>query len=218
MVSGGPGRARKGLIQALLVQGAMRICVIGAGYVGLATGVMFAKLGHKVTCADIDESRVKYVSSGRLPFHEPPLEKELVKAVKSGMLSATTDTVDAAIDSQAIFICVQTPSLPSGRIDIRPVKAASKMVAKALRSSSDHKLVVMKSTVVPTTTDLVIRPILEQLSGKTSGKDFSLCMNPEFLQEGSALRDKNCDWIVRQEIRERARPVVQGHQVPDHTD
>ncbi|HJX04591.1 MAG TPA: UDP-glucose/GDP-mannose dehydrogenase family protein [Thermoplasmata archaeon] len=167
----------------------MRICVIGAGYVGLATSVMFGKLGHEVVCADIDSSRVKSVNSGKLPFFEPPLEKELARLVKAGMLTATSDSVAAARDSKVIFLCVQTPSLPSGRIDIRPVKVASRSVAKALRRSGDYKVVVMKSTVVPSTTDSVVQPILEKVSGKKAGVEFGLCMNPEFLQEGSALKD-----------------------------
>ncbi len=167
----------------------MKVCVIGAGYVGLATGVMFAKLGHHVVCADIDDSRVNAVNRGKLPFHEPPLEKELAKAVKQGKLVATSDSATSVADSEVVFICVQTPSLPSGRIDIRPVKAASKVVGKALKRSPSRKLVVMKSTVVPTTTDSVVKPLLEKLSGKTAGDGFGLCMNPEFLQEGSALKD-----------------------------
>ena len=167
----------------------MRICVIGAGYVGLATAVMFGKLGHDVICTDIDETRVRTVNSGKLPFYEPPLEKELLKLVKKGSLRATTETVDSAQSSKFIFICVQTPSRPSGRIDTKPVKAAARSVAKALRSTADFKIVVMKSTVVPTTTDSVVKPLLESGSGKKAGAGFGLCMNPEFLQEGSALRD-----------------------------
>jgi len=167
----------------------MRICVIGAGYVGLATGVMFGKLGHQVVCGDIDPARVKTVSSGKLPFYEPPLEKELSKLVKSGRLTATSDCVSAARTSEFVFLCVQTPSLPSGRIDIRSVKNASGSVGKALKKSKDYKVIVMKSTVVPSTTDSVVLPILESHSGKKAGVDFGLCMNPEFLQEGSALKD-----------------------------
>ena len=167
----------------------MRICIVGAGYVGLATGVMFGKLGHDVVCADIDEARVEIVSAGKLPFHEPPLEKELSRLVKKGTLHATTDLSKSVKDSKFVFICVQTPSLPSGRIDVRPVKTASRTVAKALARSDDFKVVVMKSTVVPSTTDSVVKPILEKFSRKKAGKDFGLCMNPEFLQEGSALKD-----------------------------
>ena len=167
----------------------MKICVIGAGYVGLATGVMFGKLGHSVSVADIDRGRVKTVNSGRLPFYEPPLEKELAILVKKGLLKATMETVVAVSESKFVFICVQTPSLPSGRIDVGPVKAASRSIAKALKRSDKYKVVVMKSTVVPSTTDSIVRPILEKVSGKVAGKDFGLCMNPEFLQEGSALRD-----------------------------
>jgi len=167
----------------------MKVCVLGAGYVGLATGVMFGKLGHSVVCADIDPVRVKTVNGGKAPFYEPPLEKELAKLVKAGRLGASTDIRGAAEDARLIFICVQTPSLPSGRIDIRPVKAASRSIAKVLGRTEDFKVVVMKSTVVPGTTDSVILPILERGSGKKAGKDFGLCMNPEFLQEGSALKD-----------------------------
>lgn len=167
----------------------MRICVLGAGYVGLATAVMLGKLGNEVTCADIDTARVRSVNSGRLPFYEPPLEKELTRLVRSGAVAATDDVEDAVRGSSFIFICVQTPSLPSGKIDIGPVKSACRTIGKALRKSNDHKVVVMKSTVVPSTTDSVVKPILEKQSGKTAGKDFGLCMNPEFLQEGSALKD-----------------------------
>ncbi|MFY9605592.1 MAG: UDP-glucose/GDP-mannose dehydrogenase family protein [Thermoplasmata archaeon] len=167
----------------------MRICVIGAGYVGLATAVMFGKLGHAVVCSDVDRARVKMVNSGKLPFFEPPLEKELAKLVKAGRLRAVRDVLSAIADANFVFICVQTPSLPSGRIDIRPVKAATRSVGKALRNSKDYKVIVMKSTVVPSTTDSVVEPILEDASEKRSGTDFGLCMNPEFLQEGSALRD-----------------------------
>ncbi len=167
----------------------MRICVVGAGYVGLATAVMFGKLGHEVSIAEVDPVRVKSVNSGKAPFYEPPLEAELAKLVKAGALKATTDTKSSVRDAKFGFICVQTPPLPSGRIDIRPVKKASRDVAKGLRLSSDHKTVVMKSTVVPGTTDSVVRPLLETGSGKTAGAGFGLCMNPEFLQEGSALKD-----------------------------
>ena len=167
----------------------MKICVVGAGYVGLATGVMFGKLGHDVEVADIDKLRVKTVNTGRLPFYEPPLEKELRRLVGNDRLVATTDVRDAVGKAHIVFICVQTPSLPSGRIDIRPVKAASKSIGEALAKSSDHKIIVMKSTVVPSTTDSVVKPILERYSGKKEGQGFGLCMNPEFLQEGSALKD-----------------------------
>jgi UDPglucose 6-dehydrogenase len=88
-----------------------------------------------------------------------------------------------------VFICVQTPSLPSGRIDVGPVKVASRTIAKGLARSEDFKVIVMKSTVVPSTTDSIVKPILEKGSRKKAGEGFGLCMNPEFLQEGSALKD-----------------------------
>ncbi|MGD9963224.1 MAG: UDP-glucose/GDP-mannose dehydrogenase family protein [Thermoplasmata archaeon] len=167
----------------------MRICVVGAGYVGLATAVMLGKLGHDVSVAEVDRSRVKSVNSGKAPFYEPPLEAELAKLARSGGLKATTDTIAAVRGSKCVFICVQTPPLPSGRIDIGPVKKACRDVAKGLGRSDDYKVVVMKSTVVPGTTDSVVKPLLEKGSGKSAGPGFGLCMNPEFLQEGSALKD-----------------------------
>ena len=167
----------------------MRICVIGAGYVGLATAVVFGKLGHTVSCVDVDQRRVRAVNSGQPPFYEPPLEKELSRLVGRGDLRATADMMGSASESRFVFICVQTPSLSSGRIDIRALKSACKDVAKVLRKTKDYKTVVVKSTVVPSTTDTIVRQLLEVGSGRTAGRDFGLCMNPEFLQEGSALKD-----------------------------
>ena len=167
----------------------MRICVVGAGYVGLATAVMFGKLGHEVVCADVDRKRVRLVKTGGLPFHEPPLERELKKLVKKGVLTATESTARAVEDSNFVFICVQTPSLPSGRIDTKPVQKASINTGQGLTEAEDYKVIVMKSTVVPSTTDSLVKPIIEEVSGKKSGEDFGLCMNPEFLQEGRALKD-----------------------------
>jgi len=167
----------------------MRICVVGAGFVGLATGVMLAKLGHEVTCVDIDGSRVSAVNAGRSPFYEPHLEKELARQVKQGRLEATTRLSGPASRAEFVFICVQTPSRPSGSIDMRSIKAASRSIGRVLGKARDYKVVVVKSTVVPTTTCSVVKPILEKSSGRTAGRHFGLCMNPEFLREGFALKD-----------------------------
>ena len=219
MLSSMASRMWKELLWPLPVQVPMKICIIGAGYVGLATGVMFGKLGHEVVCVDIDSSRVKLISSGKLPFYEPPLEKELARLVRSGKMKATTDGVKAAADSSLIFLCVQTPSMPSGRIDIRPVKIASKTASRALKKSDEYKVVVMKSTVVPTTTDSVVRPILEKGSGKKAGRDFGLCMNPEFLQEGSALKDSlEPSRIVIGSLDRRSGDILARLYAPIKTD
>ncbi len=167
----------------------MRVCIVGAGFVGLATGVMFARFGHEITCADIDAAKVKEVNAGRLPFYEPPLEKELARHVREGDLSATKDIVKCAREADFVFLCVQTPSMPSGRIDMRHLKAACRSVAKALEKADSYKVVVVKSTVVPGTTETVVKPMLERGSEKAAGDDFGLCVNPEFLREGFALKD-----------------------------
>lgn len=207
------------LLPHLPVHRNMRICVLGAGYVGLATSVMFGKLGHEVVCTDIDENRVRTVNSGKSPFYEPPLEKELSKLVRSRRLVATSDASAAIQASKFVFICVQTPSLPSGRIDIRSVKAASRTIGKSLARSDDYKVVVMKSTVVPSTTDSVVRPILEKYSGKKADEDFGLCMNPEFLQEGSALKDSmQPSRIVVGSADKRAGDMLMRLYAPIKTD
>jgi len=167
----------------------MRICVVGAGFVGLATGVMLAKLGHGVTCVDIDSARVNAVNAGRSPFYEPHLERELARQVRQGRLEAVTKLSGPAARAEFIFLCVQTPSKKSGSIDIRSVTAASRSIGRVLGKARDYKVVVVKSTVVPTTTISVVKPILETVSGKTAGRHFGLCMNPEFLREGFALKD-----------------------------
>ena len=167
----------------------MRICVIGAGYVGLATGVMFGKLGHEVVCVDVDSRRLRDISAGRLPFYEPPLEKELRKLVKNGTLSASGAIKESVSRSKIVFLCVQTPPLSSGKIDIRALKTACRDVARAMADTDGYRIIVVKSTVIPSTTDTVLKQILEDGSGKSVGKDIGLCVNPEFLQEGSALKD-----------------------------
>ena len=167
----------------------MKISVVGAGYVGLATAVMFGKLGHRVECCDIDAARVGSISSGRLPFYEPLLERELKRLVRAKNLTATTDTTDGVAGSQVVFICVQTPSLPSGRIDTAPLRSACGSIGRGLGKVDDYKVVVVKSTVVPGATETIVVPALEKSSGKRAGRDFGVCVNPEFLQEGSALRD-----------------------------
>ena len=158
----------------------MRIAVIGTGYVGLVTGVCLAKLGHQITCCDIVREKVDLINQGKSPIFEPQVEELLKSGIASGKFKATTDVKGAVSESQVSFICVGTPSQKDGSIDLSYVKSAAGTIAQALK---DGHVVVVKSTVVPGTTESLI-PILEK-----SGKKFGLCMNPEFLKEGSAVSD-----------------------------
>ena len=165
----------------------MRVSVIGTGYVGLVTGVCFAEKGHQVTCVDVDQAKVDAINSGASPIHERGLEGLLKKHV-GGLLRASTDLPGAVQQTDLSLIAVGTPF--NGReIDLSYIKAVSKEIGLALQTKSGYHGVVVKSTVVPGTTDEVVCPILEAASGKKAGVDFGVGMNPEFLTEGEAVND-----------------------------
>jgi UDPglucose 6-dehydrogenase len=140
-----------------------KISIIGSGYVGLAIGKGLKKLGNDVIFYDIDENKINQL--------------------KNEGLDATLDINYAIQNSDISFITVPTPSLPSGKIDLSYIKKATKAIAKALKNKNSYHLIVVKSTVVPMTTENVVKPILEKFSEKKCGVDFGLCVNPEFLTE-----------------------------------
>jgi UDPglucose 6-dehydrogenase/GDP-mannose 6-dehydrogenase len=164
-----------------------RISVIGTGYVGLVSGVCFAEIGHRCTCVDIDAAKVGRINRGEPPIHEEGLAPMLGRNIGK-RLTATTDLAGAVRDSDITFIAVGTP-FDGERIDLGFVREAARQVGLALREKAGYHVVVVKSTVVPGTTDEVVRPILEQASGKRAGADFGVGMNPEFLTEGVAIDD-----------------------------
>jgi UDPglucose 6-dehydrogenase len=165
----------------------MRISVIGTGYVGLVSGVCLAEIGHQVVCVDIDPVKVAKVRSGVPPIHEDGLE-HLLRTNLGTRFSATSDLQAAVLSSDLTLIAVGTPF--DGRtIDLSAVKQAATAIGTALRDKDGHHVVIVKSTVVPGTTDSVVRPLLEQASGRSSGRDLGVGMNPEFLTEGRAVRD-----------------------------
>ncbi len=165
----------------------MQIAVIGAGYVGLVTGACFARLGHRVSCVDSNPGRVSVIRSGRAPFYEPGLDVIIRDGIESGALLATTETMQAVSESDITFIAVGTPS-SGGACDLRQLGGAAEQVGAAVRGADRYHTVVVKSTVVPGTTDTLVRSILERTSAKSAG-ELGLCMNPEFLREGCAVRD-----------------------------
>ena len=165
----------------------MDIAVVGTGYVGLVSGVCFAERGHRVICVDIDQEKVAQINAGHSPIHEEGLDALLQRNIGSG-LTATTDLADAVSRSTLTIIAVGTP-FDGQAIDTRYIEAASKAIGTALRDKEEFHTVVVKSTVVPGTTDTVVLPILEKASGKRAGRDFGVSMNPEFLREGTAIGD-----------------------------
>lgn len=165
----------------------MKISVIGTGYVGTVSAACFSELGHDVICVDIDESKIEQINAGIPPIYEEGLP-ELLKKHAGKSLSATSDYELAVKNADVSFICVGTPSDAEGNIDLSIVKAASKSIGESLKKKKDYHVVVVKSTVVPETTEKVVLPIIEKHSGKHPG-EFGIAMNPEFLREGKAIYD-----------------------------
>ncbi|MEM2899955.1 MAG: nucleotide sugar dehydrogenase, partial [Thermoplasmata archaeon] len=164
-----------------------KIAILGAGYVGLVSGVGFAYHGNKVMVADVVKEKVELINKGKSPFYEPGLDDLLSKLVKEKLLYASNDIESTVKDAKYIFICVGTPMNDDGSINLEYIRSAALSIGKGIKGCKDYKVIVAKSTIIPTTTEKVIIPIIEKESGKKAGKDFGVCMNPEFLAEGDAL-------------------------------
>lgn len=165
----------------------MKVSVVGTGYVGLVSGVCLAEKGHQVLCVDIDQEKVDKINKAIPPIYERGLE-ELLKKNAHVNLEATTNLHRAVLETDLSLIAVGTP-FDGNEIDLKYIKEVACQIGQALRDKSGYHVVVVKSTVVPGTTDDVVRPILEQASGKKAGVDFGVGMNPEFLREGEAIQD-----------------------------
>lgn len=186
----------------------MKVTIIGAGYVGLVTGTGLAGLGHTVVCVDTDPRRVGAIENGKAPFFEPGLDELLAKARASGKLSASTSLRDSLKDADVSIIAVGTPSNDDG-IDLKYIRAAAREIGEQLKSLGRFHVVTVKSTVVPMTTDTVVRQELEAASGLLAGRDFGLAMNPEFLREGCAVEDfTNPDRIVLGALDARSHEIL----------
>ena len=166
----------------------MKITIVGTGYVGLVTGVGLAAVGHTVTCVDRDKRKIEAIELGSAPFYEPGLDELLVEQRAAGRLLASTNLEDSLRGSDVSIIAVGTPSNETG-IDLSYIRQAARDIGSRLPTIGTYHVVVVKSTVVPTTTDTVVRGELEAASGMVSGRDFGLAMNPEFLSEGRAVED-----------------------------
>ncbi len=165
----------------------MQISIVGTGYVGLVTGACLAEVGHEIACVDVDRDKVDHINRGETPIYEEGLEALLRRNVGT-RLRATTDIRRAVHDSEITFIAVGTP-FDGERIDLSYIRQVARDIGAALRDKDSYHVVVVKSTVVPGTTDDVVLPLLEEASGKRAGTGFGVGMNPEFLTEGVAVSD-----------------------------
>ncbi len=173
----------------------MNITILGTGYVGMVSGVCLASKKHHVTCVDIKKDVVDNINQGILHIHEDKLSDLLNQGIQGGYFSATTDLHKALDKSNVVILSVGTPC-DSGKIDLTQIGNACKQIGQYIKSHDKFLSVIIKSTVVPTTTDTFVRNIIEHESGKKLGQ-FGLGMNPEFLKEGDAVSDfMNPDRIV----------------------
>ena len=167
----------------------MNVSVFGLGYVGCVSAASFAADGHRVTGVDVNPEKVAAINEGRSPIVEPGLSELIEECARDGRLRATTDTADAVAGSDVSLISVGTPSRKNGSLDLTYLERVSEEIGGALRHKDAYHVVVVRSTVLPGTTHSVVIPALERESGKKYGEGFGVSVNPEFLREGTALKD-----------------------------
>jgi GDP-mannose 6-dehydrogenase len=167
----------------------LSISVFGMGYVGSVTAACFAHVGHRVTGVDVSPAKVEMMASGRSPIIEARMSELVEEGHQAGRLRATTDAARAVLDSEISFVCVGTPSLRSGKLDLSYVERVVHEIGAALRQKNSYHVIVLRSTVLPGTTESLVIPAVEKASGRRAGTDFAVCYNPEFMREGSAVAD-----------------------------
>jgi len=167
----------------------LSISVFGMGYVGSVTAACFAHVGHHVTGVDVSPAKVEMMAAGRSPIIEARMSELVEEAHKAGRLCATTDAAEAIRNSEISFVCVGTPSLRSGKLDLGYVERVVHEIGVALKQKNSYHVIVLRSTVLPGTTESLVIPTVEMASGRRAGTDFAVCYNPEFMREGTAVAD-----------------------------
>ena len=167
----------------------LSVSIFGLGYVGSVSAACFASMGHKVIGVDVSPAKVEMLDSGRTPIVEARMAEMVAEANRSCRLHATVDATEAVLNSDVSFVCVGTPSLKNGKLDLSHIENVARQIGAAIRQKKSPHVFVLRSTVLPGTTETIALPILESESGKKCGHDFSVCYNPEFMREGSAVAD-----------------------------
>ncbi len=187
-----------------------KVSIIGAGYVGLVTGVGLASVGYDVTCVEKIQEKIETIRKGQSTIYEKGLDKLLSDTINK-KFKITSEIKTAILNTDITIVCVGTYPREDGSIDLSQIQETSKTLGEILKTKNSYHLIVIKSTVVPTTTRKKIIPILEKYSGKKCGEDFGICTNPEFLREGYAVDDfLNPDRIVIGEFDTKSGSVLEN--------
>jgi GDP-mannose 6-dehydrogenase len=165
------------------------ISLFGLGYVGAVTMACLAEYGNKVIGVDINPTKVQMVNEGRSPVIEAGLGELLKKGVESGCIEATSDASRAVANSDISIVCVGTPSHPNGSLNLNFVSKVCEEIGSVLATKDSNHVVIVRSTMLPGSTEDLVITTLEKVSGKQAGKDFGVCFSPEFLREGSSISD-----------------------------
>jgi GDP-mannose 6-dehydrogenase len=165
------------------------ISVFGLGYVGTVTAACLAHKGHNLIGVDLSTTKVAAMEGGRSPIVEPRVSDLIADGHKTGRLHATCNSEEAVLNSDISFVCVGTPSLRNGKLDLGHIQPVCEDIGKVLKTKNSFHLVVVRSTVLPGTAETIVVPALERTSGKKLGKDFGVSVNPEFMREGTAVAD-----------------------------
>jgi GDP-mannose 6-dehydrogenase len=175
--------------QAQHLEYLMKISIFGLGYVGAVSLACLARDGHSVIGVDIDKAKLELIRDGNTPVVEEGMVDLMARVAASGKVSVTTDVIQAVLDSELSLICVGTPSAPNGSQDQSAMLKLAHDLGRAMRGKAGGHVFVFRSTLVPGTVEDVLRPIIERESGKKDGRDFDVCFQPEFLREGTSIRD-----------------------------
>jgi GDP-mannose 6-dehydrogenase len=167
----------------------MKISVLGLGYVGAVSAGCLARDGHEVIGVDPERTKVDLINAGKTPIIEKDIGSIIAEQVAAGRLRATTEVSDAVRHTDMSLVCVGTPSQPNGGIDLKFVRRVCEQIGRTLATHQGAPVIVMRSTMLPGTMREVVIPTLEKFSGKRAGEEFGVCINPEFLREGTAVHD-----------------------------
>lgn len=169
----------------------LKVSVFGLGYVGTVSAGCLANDGHEVLGVDPVPTKVDLINKGQSPIIEADIGEIITSNAKSGRLRATDDTAQAVGETDLSFVCVGTPSQSNGNLDLKYITRVCEQIGQALKIKATRHTVIIRSTILPGTMHKIVIPALEQFSGKKAGADFGVCHNPEFLREGSAVKDFN---------------------------